>query len=119
MFFSLISIFIMIAGLGVWAFFSKSNYSTTDQNYKYLLYGAYILWAVAGLYLLILLCLCNRIRLGLSVIKCTADFVNSTPTIFLIPLVFVLIIAAFLVAWVITCLYIFSVGDISPRPAPF
>jgi hypothetical protein len=108
----LIAIFLMIGGLGVWAYFTKNQYDTTDQNYKYLQYGAYILWGIAGFYLLILLCLCNRIRLGLSIIKTTADFVNNTPTIFIVPIVFVVIIAAWVVVWVVTCLYIFSVGDI-------
>jgi hypothetical protein len=112
LFFSLIAIFLMIGGLGVWAYFTKNQYDTTDQNYKYLQYGAYILWGIAGFYLLILLCLCNRIRLGLSIIKTTADFVNNTPTIFIVPIVFVVIIAAWVVVWVVTCLYIFSVGDI-------
>lgn len=36
MFFSLAAIFLLIGGLGVWAYFTKDNYDKADDNYKYL-----------------------------------------------------------------------------------
>lgn len=119
MFLSIVAIFAVIGGGGVWAYFTKDRYETTDKNYQYLQYGAYILWGIAGVYLLLILCVCNRIRLGISIVKCTADFINSTPSVFLVPVLFVVFIGAFIAFWVFTAVYIFSVGDIQPRDAPF
>jgi hypothetical protein len=118
MFLSLVLIFVIIAGGGVWAYFTKNNYNVDDKNYKYLEYGGYILWGIAGAYLLLVLCMCNRIRLGVSIVKCTADFVNGTPQVFLVPITFSILIGGFVTYWVYTAVYIFSVGNIGPRAAP-
>jgi len=71
-FISLVGILLALGGFGFWLYVSKDNFITTSNNYKFCLYGAYALWGLDGLYLFLLLCLCNRIRLGVAIIKCTA-----------------------------------------------
>ena len=71
-FVSLVAILFCIGGGGVWLYFMKDDYETTSNNYKYCLYGAYTLWGIDAVYAFLLLCLCNRIRLGVAVMKCTA-----------------------------------------------
>mmetsp|Transcript_27452 Transcript_27452/g.20609 ORF Transcript_27452/g.20609 Transcript_27452/m.20609 type:complete len:324 (-) Transcript_27452:420-1391(-) len=78
-FFSLTAILAALGGGGVWLFFIKDDYAETSKSYNFCLYAAYVLWGVAGLYFLILLCLCSRIRLGIAILKCTAQFIGSTP----------------------------------------
>jgi len=71
-FITLVGILLLLGGFGVWLFIYKSHYETGTNEYKMLEYGAYTMWGIDGLYALILLCLCNRIRLGVAVMKCTA-----------------------------------------------
>jgi len=76
------------------------------------------LWGLDGLYAFILLCLCNRIRPGVAIMKCTAQFIGSTPSVFLLPLVFSLLCGGWIAAWAFSAVFLFSVGEIEPRPAP-
>ena len=46
--------------------------------------------------------------------EAASDFVASTPQVALIPLVFFFIVAAFVVWWVISAIWVFSVGDPEP-----
>mmetsp|Transcript_23391 Transcript_23391/g.23017 ORF Transcript_23391/g.23017 Transcript_23391/m.23017 type:complete len:109 (-) Transcript_23391:1003-1329(-) len=71
-FISLVSIFCFIGGGGSWLYLIKDDYLETTKSYSFCLYGAYTLWGLAAFYLLILLCLCSRIRLGVAIMQCTA-----------------------------------------------
>lgn len=68
---TIFGILAVLGGGGYWAYRTKDNYDESDGNYKYLQYGAYALWGIAGLFLLIVLCCCGRIRLAVAVIKVT------------------------------------------------
>jgi len=68
----------LVAG-GFWLSLYKDNYDELSDNYKALEYGAYVAWGLAACYLLLLLCLCNRIRLGIAIIQATAKFIGDTP----------------------------------------
>ena len=46
--------------------------------------------------------------------EAASDFVASTPQVALIPLIFFFIVAAFVVWWVISAIWVFSVGDPEP-----
>ena len=137
-FFSLVGIFVLLGGSGFWFYivgrqnyitkdegvkfsiFDNSTYNiTNERNFNIMTYASYALWATAGLYLIILLCLCNRIRLGVAIIKATARFIQNTWSIFFIPIVFTLLMGGFICYWVYTVAYIFSAGEIGPRAAPF
>lgn len=71
-FVTLVSILIGLVGGGFWLYLLKDNYEVDSNTYKYFLYGSYTVFGLAGVYLLLLLCLCGRIRLGIAIIKCTA-----------------------------------------------
>jgi Plasma-membrane choline transporter len=109
-FVTLVGILLSLGGGGVWLYFMKNNYISTSENYKYCLYGAYTLWGIDGAYAIILLCLCNRIRLGVAIMKCTAQFIGSTPSVFLIPFVFSLLCAIWIAGWAFSAVFLFSVG---------
>lgn len=136
-FFCLIAIFILLGGSGVWFYlvgrawyvdkidgvtfsiFDASTFTiTNERNFNIMTYCSYALWGLCGLYLIILLCLCNRIRLGVAIIKTTARFIQNTWSVFLIPIFFTVILGGFICYWVYTAAYIFSTGEISKRDAP-
>ncbi len=72
---------------------------------------AILLWILSGLYLLIIMCCWSRIKLGAAVIEAASDFVATKPSIFFVPLVFIFVIAAWIAFWVISAVYVYSVGD--------
>lgn len=68
------TIFAIIAitgGGGYWLYTHKDTYEESDNNYKYMQYGAYALWALSGLFFLMMICCCNRIRLAVAIMKVT------------------------------------------------
>jgi hypothetical protein len=71
-----------------------------------------LLWILTGLYFLILLCCCSRIRLGVAIMEAASDFVRSTPSIFIVPVFFFFIIGIWVVFWIFSAVWVFSVGEV-------
>ena len=69
-----------------------------------------LLWILAGVFLLILCCCWSRIQLGTAIVQASSDFVANTPSILLLPLFFFIIVGAWVVFWVISAIYVYSVG---------
>lgn len=114
--FSIFAIFLLTgaAGYGLW-YYKDLKYEPTDKYYKYAEYGAYTLWGLAALFLLIILCLCKRIRLGIAIYKTTALFMRQNCSVIFVPLIFLLLIAVWIGFWLVGALFLFSVGDPVPR----
>jgi len=72
---------------------------------------AYICWAIAGVSLIATLCLYGRIKLAIAILKAAADYVKETWSVFLVPIVAVIILAAFYAYWAVTTVYLVSAGD--------
>jgi hypothetical protein len=70
-----------------------------------------LIWILAGIYTIVLAVCYKRIKLGCSIVEAASEFVADTPRIFLVPLVFFFLVAAFVVWWVISAIWVFSVGD--------
>lgn len=117
-FFSIFAIIAAFGAGGYWCFITKNNYATTDNNYKYMQYGSYALWGVGGAFFLITLCCISRIRLAVAIMKVTSQFIYRTPTILVLPIIFFALCLAWLIFWVFLAVFITSVGEIGPRPAP-
>lgn len=116
--FTIFGVLAALGGGGYWVYKTKDNYDQSDDNYKYLQYGAYALWGIGGAFFLIVLCCCGRIRIAVAILKVTGQFIYNTPTVLTIPVIFLLICGIWVVAWTFTAVYIFSVGDIQPRDSP-
>lgn len=69
-----------------------------------------LLWILTGIYFLILLCCCSRIQLGIAIMEATSDFVKDVMSVFFVPVIFFFIIAAWLAFWIVSAIYVFSVG---------
>ena len=116
--FSILGIMAILGAGGYWVYLYRTHYETTDNNYKYVQYGAYTLWGIDGVFLILVLCCCSRIRLAVAIMKVTGSFILNTPQILFLPLIFIIISLAWIAAWTFTAVYLFSVGNIEPRPDP-
>jgi len=62
------------------------GYEITGQHMRDALrYSSYVVWALGGLWLLVILCFINRIRLAIALNKVAAVFVAAHPTVLLVP----------------------------------
>lgn len=115
---SILGILGAMGGGGYWLYFTKNTYATDDPTYMYMQYGAYALWACGGLFLLITLCCCSRIQLAVAIMKVTSSFIYRTPTIIILPILFLILVCAWIVGWTFLAIWIMSVGEPKARPAP-
>jgi len=84
---------------------SLSNTITTERAV------AYLSWFVSIFTVLAVLCLFNRIRLAIAIIKAAADYVKETPSAMLLPPVTVIVLCIFYGYWGVTSVYLVSSGD--------
>jgi hypothetical protein len=73
---------------------------------------AFLVWALSGVYLLVLLCLCMNIKISICVLKTSATFLALNIHTMIVPLVSFIFSTAFLFGWLVAAVYIFSVGEI-------
>ena len=116
--FSILAILGVIGGGGYWCYYTKDSYDIKDNNHKYLEYGSYALWGIDGVFFILILCCCSRIRLAVAVMKVTGSFIFGTPSVLFVPIIFVVLGMAWIVGWIFTCVYLMSVGQIKPRDYP-
>lgn len=53
--------------------------------------------------------------MAIAIFQVTADFMKATPSVFLVPVLFLLLALVFLAYWVVSAVYIFTVGEAVPR----
>lgn len=73
-------------------------------------YGAIIIWVIAGIYALCMLCCCNRIALAIAIYKAAAEFITANFRVYSLPALSIFIFVIFLACWIVTALYVYSVG---------
>jgi len=112
---SILVISLALIGFGAWLWINQDNYNENNDNKQYMRYGAYVVWGICALFVLIILCIFGRIRLGIAVLHCSADFINATPSVFLVPIVFLFLVVSWIAIWVVSAAWIFSVGEIKPN----
>jgi hypothetical protein len=108
---SMISIIVLLVGGGFYVFFIATKYDVGDNTRQAMRGMGILLWILSGIYLLILCCCWSRIRLGTAIMHACSDFVRNTPSILSVPLVFFLICGVWVLFWVISAVYVYSVGD--------
>jgi len=84
-----------------------------DETNKSIYMWAGIACMIIGAIIIILvICLFNKIRLAIAIIKCAAHFIADNPLIVLTPVVFFVVILVYYVFWCSGMLYLYSVGDV-------
>ncbi|CAE8707006.1 unnamed protein product, partial [Polarella glacialis] len=70
----------------------KDGYAVSNEDLrKALEICAYALWVLAGVYVILVICFVDRIRLAIAVNQVAAKFVGNTPLIVTVPIVQALI----------------------------
>ena len=75
------------------------------EQHKYM---AYVLFGIAGLYALIVLCMCSRIQLGVAINKVAAKFIGQNKAIILLPVIQAGISFVWWAIWMIIASFIVS-----------
>lgn len=86
-----------------------------DEYKPYYTYGSYAAWGILALFICCLLCNCKNIKIGIAIMKTTAQFIKDTPQVFILPPVAALFCMVWLIVWLITAFFIASVGEPGPR----
>lgn len=77
------------------------------------------LWVIAGISLLLIVCLFGRIRLAIAVMEEASNYIRDVISAFFVPVFMFVVGAIFLVFWFIVTLYLYSSGDITKGSSPF
>lgn len=73
------------------------------------------LWTFAALILCCVVFNWKNIKIGVAVMKATAQFVATTPQIFLVPLIAIVLLLIWFFVWIFVWATIASVGTLKPR----
>lgn len=73
---------------------------------------AIVFWVLAGVFLLLILCLISRIKLAVKMIRAAADFITDEKIVLFAPILFSFMTFAFIIWWIITFAFTFSNGTL-------
>ncbi len=108
---SMVSIVVLLVGGGFYVYFIATKYEMGDNTRKAMQGMGILLWILSGIYLIILCCCWSRIKLGCAIMEASSDYVANTPSVLFVPLIFFVICGAWVVWWVISAIYVYSVGE--------
>jgi hypothetical protein len=106
---------IALIGGGAYVYLQSNTYETDSDYYDWLKYTAYGIWGVAALFLCCICCCWNAIKIGIAVYQTTAEYVSKNLRIFFLPFFAYIFAGLWLCIWAVSAIYVFSVGDPSPR----
>jgi choline transporter-like protein 2/4/5 len=106
-----------LAGLG-YIFQARIEYyqNLNDSNYVLtmkVLCGLF--YSLAGIWLLVILFMCNKIRLSIALVEASARYIASHCMLFLIPIFFFSLSVGFYIYWAFLSVYIYSTGTVEPN----
>jgi choline transporter-like protein 2/4/5 len=84
---------------------------TIAADQQYLNYYGYGVWGLAGLLLIVILCLCNRIRLAVAVCKCAGKFIVETCSVMFVPIIMALVTVGLWAVCSVVMIYLVSAAN--------
>lgn len=117
----ILTILALLFGAGVLIYFEAQSREEIEQSIgttsgtfyeksSNLFIYSYIIFGIAGLVTLIILCFASDIAVAVSVIKTASLYVAQHPLVILIPILTLLAVFAFIIFWIITSLYLYTIG---------
>jgi ABC-type transport system involved in cytochrome c biogenesis permease subunit len=88
----------------------KAQGSNSNQNSHYFLAAFIILSVLTLVAFIAVFCLCSKIKLSIAIMETSSIFVADNPSSITIPLLNVLAIVVYLCWWVVTAIYLYSMG---------
>ena len=76
---------------------------------------AVVLWVIAGVSFILILCLFGRIRLAIAVMEEASNYIRDVTSAFFVPIFMFFVSLAFLCFWFFVTLYLYSSGEISKQ----
>lgn len=110
-----------LAGLG-YVFQARIDYykNLNDETYATTMTVlCAICYSFAGLWLIIILFMCNRIRLAIALTETTAEYIASTWQVLFVPFTFYIISGLFYAYWVALSIYLYSSGVVDKSSSSF
>jgi len=98
----------------------EDGYAIDDETHRdVILYCSYIVWGLGGLWVLVILCLVNRIRLAIALNKVAAQFLSNNPHTVLIPVVQAIVGIIWVLIWCLSATFLLSQvpADYTPTTA--
>lgn len=114
-------ILVLLTVLG-WLFQNRMDIYTdvNDTTYRNIqLAFAIIFYSLAFIWLIFILCSCNKIRLAIAISEISSRFIWETLSILLVPIVMFIIISAYIAYWVALSVYLYSSGEIKKSDTTF
>ena len=71
----------------------------------------WVFTALAAIWLLFILIMCNRIRLAIALTQVTSKYINQTCCIVFIPFLFFVILVIWLAYWIVMLVYLYTAGE--------
>lgn len=114
---TIIAFIVLLALIGYFFYYKYQN--TADQsdalNYRIL---SIIFWCADGIFLLAICCMYDDIQLALTIIEAAAVFIFKTIFVVLTPLWGIVFTVGFIVYWIPTAIFIYSIGTYSYNGSP-
>ena len=115
---SVILIFASLCGSGVYALIYRNDKIATNSSYEdttestWILFYAWMVLIAAGIYLLVMVCSFNSLRVAIATIETAADYFADTKRIVFVPLIYFTIGILVFCAWVGAIICVASIGPI-------
>ena len=109
---TLIAYIVFLAVIG-YLFYNEYTNAIDDGEQLNYLVCAILIWCFDGLFLLMIFCMYNDIQMSIAIIVASAKFIFSNFFILLLPPIAIIITAGYLVYWIASTLYVYSIGDIT------
>ena len=108
---SILLIQVALIGGGYYIYKHADKYDEGSEFRDATKYFAYAVWGIAAFYLCCVCCYWNTIRIGIAVYQTTAQYVHSNMRIYLLPLVADFVETIWFTIWIVSAIYVFSVGE--------
>ena len=106
-----IQIWFMLTGGGFYTYYyARFKFDMSSPTYTYMAYASYILWALAGISCIICRFCFNATKISISVFRTTSQYFSCNPIIILIPTFSLCLTVLWILVWIISAIWLFSVG---------
>jgi len=96
-----------------------ANSYMAEERSDFLEYGAYTVWTLTGLFLLIMLFLRTQIRIAIEVVKEAARALSDMKLLMFTPVVPLVVTIGYACLWLYIGLAVFSVSELRHEPMPY
>ena len=111
----------LFVGLGIFFYIRMDIYiEQGDTTYEKIMLGfAIFFWALGFIWLMVILCSCNKIRLAIAITEVSAKYVWSVCSILFTPLIMFALITLYLAYWITLAVFIYSAGEAKKSETTF